>query len=134
MKKKRRKALAQCLRLMKKEGILVISYINLIAALYLNLAPALTNIAEILVCYNTRTFGDPFIYMTPDEIDAMAEYYQLKIPHHIASDGNPSMRSADFNKAGKEDFDKYMELPLKICENKNLLGCGLHGLVFLTTK
>lgn len=41
-------------------------------------------------------------------------------------------RGADFNKARKEDFEKYMELHLSICEEKSLIGSGLHGLVFLT--
>lgn len=128
----RHKAMEQCLRLLNENGILVITYINLMAALYLNIAPKLENINEILKCYHTKSFGDSFIYMTPDEIEKMAEKYKLNILHHISSDGNLSVRSAKFNEASKEDFEKYVELHLNTCENKNLLGYGLHGLVFLT--
>lgn len=63
------KAIEQCLRLLKTNGILAITYINLIAMLHLNIVPKLENINEILKCYNTRNFGDLFIYMLPEEIE-----------------------------------------------------------------
>lgn len=113
---------------------MVITYINLITALHLNLMSGLENISEILKFYSTKSMGDSFSYMMPEEIEIMAEKYKLKILHHITSDGNPLVRGADFNKARKEDFEKYMELHLSICENKSLIGYGLHGLVFLTNK
>ncbi len=130
--KKRYKAMEQCLRLLKDGGILVISYINLITALHLKLMSGLENISEILRCYSMRNFNDSFVYMMPEEIEITAEKCNLKILHHITSDGNPLTRGADFNKAKKEDFEKYMKLHLSICENKNIIGYGLHGLVFLT--
>ncbi|WP_215699404.1 class I SAM-dependent methyltransferase [Clostridium sp. MCC353] len=130
----RYKAMEQCLRLLKDGGILVISYINLITVLHMNLKPGLENISEILKCCSTKSLGDSFVYMMPEEIEDMAAKYKLTILNHITSDGNPLARGADFNKARKEDFEKYMELHLSICENKSLLGYGLHGLVFLTNK
>lgn len=130
--KMREKAMEQCLRLLKEGGILVITYINLVTALHLNLMSGLENISEILKCYSTRNLGDSFVYMMPEEIEKMAEKRKLKILHHITSDGNPLTRGANFNKARKEDFEKYMELHLNICENRNIIGYGLHGLVFLT--
>lgn len=130
--KMREKAMEQCLRLLKQGGILVITYINLVTALHLNLMSGLENISEILKCYSTRNLGDSFVYMMPEEIEKMAEKRKLKILHHITSDGNPLARGANFNKARKEDFEKYMELHLNICENRNIIGYGLHGLVFLT--
>lgn len=130
--KMREKAMEQCLRLLKEGGILVITYINLVTALHLNLMSGLENIGEILKCYSTRNLGDSFVYMMPEEIEKTAEKRKLKILHHITSDGNPLARGANFNKARKEDFEKYMELHLNICENRNIIGYGLHGLVFLT--
>lgn len=126
------KAMEQCLRLLKDRGILVITYINLITVLHLNLMPELENISEILDCYWAKSTGDSFVYMMPEEIETMAEKYKLTILRHITSDGNPLMRGANFNNARKEDFEKYMELHLRICEQKSLIGSGLHGLVFLT--
>lgn len=131
--KMRDRAMEQCLRLLKDGGILVITYINLIAVLYLNLMSGLENISEILKCYSVKSLGDSFEYMMPEEIEIIARKYKLKILHHITSDGNPFVRGADFNNAKKEDFEKYMELHFNICENKSLIGYGLHGLVFLQT-
>lgn len=132
--KMRCKAMEQCLRLLKQDGILVITYINLIAALYLKLAPGLENMSDILKCYDEKSFGDSFVYMMPDEIEKMAEQYKLRILCHLTSDGNPSVRGAAFSDAEKENFEKYMELHFNICENRSLLGFGLHGLVFLTNS
>ncbi|MBD5505568.1 MAG: class I SAM-dependent methyltransferase [Lachnospiraceae bacterium] len=130
--KMRYKAMEQCLRLLKNGGILVISYINLITVLHMNLMSGLENISEILKCYSMKSLGDSFVYMMPEEIETMAEKCKLKILHHITSDGNPLVRGANFNEAKKEDFEKYMELHLSMCENNSFIGCGLHGLVFLT--
>ena len=63
---------------------------------------------EILKCYNTNSFGDSFVYMTHEEIEKITEKHNLKILHHITSDGNPLLRC------------------------KNFIGCGLHNLVFFT--
>lgn len=131
---KRHDAMKECLRLLKKDGLLVISYINLMAALYLYMDSSLKNMDRILDCYHEKCFGDSFIYMTPDEIEDMAAEYELDILHHLTVDGNPKMRGKEFNAASKEDFDKFMELHLITCENKYLLGYGLHGLIFLTRK
>lgn len=128
------KAMKQCLRLLKKNGILVITYINLMAALNCNIAPRLENIDEILKGYAGRNLGDSFIYMTPDDINEMAENYELRILNHLTSDGNPLLRGKEFNGANKENFEKYMQFHLETCENKSTLGYGLHGLVFLTRK
>ena len=109
----RDRAMEQCLRLLKKEGILVLTYINLMGALPLYLAPGLENV---------------------EEMEELAQRHGLKILHHLTSDGNPYLRGEAFAGAKEEDFEKYMELHLKICENRNAVGGGLHGLVFLARK
>lgn len=124
-------AIKECLRILKKEGILVISYINLLAVLFMQLDKRLENIDDILKYYETRDSGDSFVYMQPEDIEKMSSDYQLNILHHMTSDGNVYMHNDSFNDASKENFDKYMKLHLKTCENKNILGYGLHGLAFL---
>lgn len=125
------KAMDQCLRLLKKDGILVITYINLMAALYVNMKPKLENMEEILKCYDTKSPGDSFIYMRPQDIEQMAREYRLKTLHHLSSDGITYLIASSLNLAAKDNFDNYMNLHLKTCEQKDLLGYGLHGLVFL---
>lgn len=113
---------------------LVPSYINLMGALPLYLAPGLENMEEIAEGYERRCFEEPFVYLLPEEMEEMAERYGLKILHHLTSDGNPYLRGEAFAGAKEEDFEKYMELHLKICENRNAVGGGLHGLVFLARR
>lgn len=99
--KARDRALEQCLRLLKSDGILVIAYINVMAALYLNLDANLENMEEILKCYDTGSFGDSFTYMLPEDIEKMARQRRLKILHHLSSDGAAYMRGPGFNLAEK---------------------------------
>ena len=127
----RDRALEQCLRLLKRDGILAVSYINLIGALPLYLAPGLKNMEEIAEGYERRCFEEPFVYMLPEEMEELAARHGLKILHHLTSDGNPYLRGEIFAEAKEKDFEKYMELHLKICENRNAVGSGLHGLIFL---
>lgn len=127
----RHKALKECLRILKKGGILAISYINLMAAIYLQLDPGLKNMEQILNCYHARSFGDAFTYMSPKEIESMAQDYGLEVLCHLTSDGNVYMHGSDFNQASEDDFNCFMELHLHSCEDKFLLGSGLHGLIFL---
>lgn len=130
----RDRAMEQCLRLLKKEGILVLTYINLMGALPLYLASGLENVEEIAEGYERRCFEEPFVYLLPEEMEELAQRHGLKILHHLTSDGNPYLRGEAFAGAKEEDFEKYMELHLKICENRNAVGGGLHGLVFLARK
>lgn len=128
----REKALEQCLRLLKKDGVLVVSYMNLIGAMPLYIAPRLENMDEIRKGYDRRSFEEPFVYMLPEEMEELAGKYGLRLLHHLTSDGNPCLRGEDFSEAQEADFEKYVELHLEMCENRNAIGYGLHGLVFLT--
>lgn len=130
--KARNMALEQCLRLLKKNGVLVISYINFMAALQLNLNAKLENMGDVLKFYSTRGENDPFTYLLPEEIEKTAHDHQLKILHHLTSDGTAYMRGEQLNNLTKESFDQYMKLHLETCEYKYILGYGLHGLIILT--
>ena len=79
----RDRALEQCLRLLKRDGILAVSYINLIGALPLYLAPGLKNMDEIAEGYERRCFEEPFVYMLPEEMEELAARHGLKILHHL---------------------------------------------------
>lgn len=91
--KARNMALEQCLRLLKKNGVLVISYINFMAALQLNLNAKLENMGDVLKFYSNRGEDDPFTYLLPEEIEKTAHDHQLKILHHLTSDGTAYMLS-----------------------------------------
>lgn len=127
----RHKALQECLRILKGDGVLVVSYINLMAVIYLQLDARLENMEKILNGYHARSFDDAFTYMSPEEMESMAQEYGLEVLCHLTSDGNAYLHGSDVNRATEDNFNRFMELHLDTCENRFLLGSGLHGLIFL---
>lgn len=125
----RAKAMQECLRLLKDGGLLAVSYISLMANLALNLKDGLENIDMIRDCYKNQTFGDSFTYMTPGDAESMADAFSLKIIKHLTADGAAYFYADKINSASDEDFSKYMQFHLKTCEDKSILGFGLHGLI-----
>jgi 2-polyprenyl-3-methyl-5-hydroxy-6-metoxy-1,4-benzoquinol methylase len=127
----RNKAMKECLRVLKPNGILVISYIKNMASTLLSLANDLEEIDLVIDCYNNRTRDGIFLHMSPEEIEKMATDYNTTIIAHLATDGFPSFITSRVNNASEEDFKKYMKLHLMTCEIKSLLGYSIHGLIFL---
>lgn len=126
-------AMAECLRVLKPKGLLVISYINNMAVSVssLNLSNKLENIEQVANWYNNKTKDGIFLNMSPSEIEQIAKIYNTKIVAHIATDGIGYLLSSKINQANKEDFEKWIQFHLQTCEDKNLLGYSLHGLIIL---
>jgi 2-polyprenyl-3-methyl-5-hydroxy-6-metoxy-1,4-benzoquinol methylase len=127
----RNKAMKECLRVLKPNGILVISYINNMAITMSGLGNSLENIEEVIDCYKNKSRDGLFFHMTPEEIENMATVNNTKILAHVAADGMLYYLSGKVNSAKEEDFDKYMKLHIMTCEDKSLLGYSVHGLIFL---
>lgn len=124
-------AMTECLRVLKPNGLLVISYINNTAVPILDLSDRLENMDDVLTWYNNKTNDGIFLQMSPSEIEQIADAFPTKIVAHIAADGIGYLLSNKINGASKEDFEKWMSFHLQTCEDKNLLGYSLHGLAFL---
>lgn len=127
----RDKAMQECLRVLKKGGILVIAYINNMAVTMRYLGPELSNIDVILESHRNKTIDGIFICTTPGEIEAMAITYNTTILKHIATNGAFYLIADKINSASDENFHKYLDLHLQTCEDSSLLGYSLHGLIFL---
>jgi 2-polyprenyl-3-methyl-5-hydroxy-6-metoxy-1,4-benzoquinol methylase len=125
------KAFKECLRVLKKGGLLVISYINNMAVISKSIAEKLENMDEILNNYEARTLDNIFRYMTPNEMETMSAENNTKIVKHISTNGMFYLNTSKINEATEENFTKYMQLHFKTCEDKSLLGYSLHGLLFL---
>lgn len=127
----RKTAMTECLRVLKPKGLLVISYINNIAVLLLNLGDKLENMEDVLTWHNNKTKDVIFLNMSPIEIEQIAKSYNTEIVAHISTDGISYLLSNKINEANKEDFEKWIQFHLQTCEDKNLLGYSMHGLVIL---
>ncbi len=127
----REKAMAECLRVLKPGGLLVISYINHAAVLASRMKDGLESMDAVLEAYETKTLDGIFLHTTPGEMEKLAFRHKAEIIKHISSDGLAYMYGSKIKTATKQNFKKYINLHLKTCEDKNLLGYSLHGLLFL---
>ena len=55
--------------------------------------------------------------------------YNLKLLHHVATDGPMFVYREIVEQMNKKDFDAFMDLHLKLCDKKSNLGYSEHGLV-----
>jgi 2-polyprenyl-3-methyl-5-hydroxy-6-metoxy-1,4-benzoquinol methylase len=125
----REKAVNECLRVLKKQGIFVASYINKYAVILHNCQDQLKNM-DVLLQYEKESYEGVFYGTTPDEIESMMDNAGLKTLYNIAADGPTYVLASKINAANDENFDKWLRFHFNTCENNNLLGYSLHGLYF----
>lgn len=121
----------ECLRVLKPDGILAISYINTMAGVISGLDQELKNMAEITDWFDNRTREGLFLFMTPSQIEEMVSEFNGKILAHVAADGINYLISNKLNSAADSDFEQWFQFHLKTCEDKSLLGYSLHGLILI---
>ncbi|HWT27033.1 MAG TPA: class I SAM-dependent methyltransferase [Mobilitalea sp.] len=123
-------AVKECLRDLKSNGYLVISYINSVATTLASLSDRLENMEEMLHWYRDND-DSVFLHMSPEEIEQIAKKYNTEIIVHIATDGMAFLLRDKVNNASPENFDKWVQFHLDTCEDKSILGSSLHGLIIL---
>lgn len=128
-KAEREKAVQECLRVLKKDGILVTSYINRHAVILHNIGDALENMQELLD-YKDIGIRDVFYSSTPKEITEMMKNAGLETLYNIGTDGIGYTATAKINNADDINYRKWLDYHFSICEDESLLGYSLHGLYF----
>lgn len=127
----RQKSLTETLRVLKNGGIYVIAYINRCANYMAHFSEFQSNYS-FLVDYMHNGFieGSSLFYSTtPEMMEADLQKQNLKILHHIATDGPIFIYRDIVEKMSKSDFDAFMKLHLAHCDKKSNLGYSEHGLI-----
>ncbi len=123
----RKKAIEQCRRVLKTNGILAIAYLNKYAFIVANVNDGLTNMDEAISVFdNSGEFV--FTITTPSEIDILAKECGLTPLHNVGVDGIAFSVADKINSANSENFEKWMDYHYKTCEEQSILGYSLHGL------
>jgi len=128
----RAKAIRECLRVLKKNGIFAASYINKFAVILHDHEKELKNMDELLQ-YNKDSYKDVFYGSTPKEIIDLMNTSGLKSLYNVATDGIAYLIDSDINNSNNDNFNKWLQLHFDVCEDESLLGYSLHGL-YLGTK
>lgn len=140
----RENCIKESLRVLKKGGLLAISYINKHYILH----SVMTNDKT----YLTKEFIDKIInsgcikegekynfwtdafFSTPEEMETMIEGYDVKIIDHFGTDGlSPYLRST-VNNFNIEEFNNWTYYIEKSCRDKSILGLSNHALLLCKKK
>jgi len=136
-KKDKIKALEEAKRVLKDDGVILISYIMNDYAIIKhgfmdnNIGNALKNnmINKDFKIISKET--DLYSYVRLDDIDNLNKKAKLKRIKIIAQDGATDYIRPYINNMDEETFDLYIKYQLKICEKKEMLGASSHLLDIL---
>jgi 2-polyprenyl-3-methyl-5-hydroxy-6-metoxy-1,4-benzoquinol methylase len=130
----REKVIEQCTALLKKKGILAVSYINRYA-LFIKEFNRLNENVERLMLSSIVDSGksineveESFYFSSPKEIEELMRKFNFKKMKNIGTDGIGYMLSDKLSDLTKEEYDLWLDYHFKTCDNENLIGYSIHGL------
>ena len=126
------KALEEAKRITKKNGYIFVQYcMNDYAVIMHGFIDnnILESIKNKKIDKNYHVISDNkdlYSYVTLKEINKLNKIVKLKRIKSINPDGCANYIRSSLNKLNEEEFNKFIEYNLKICEKKELLGAGYH--------
>lgn len=127
----RNRSLEESIRVLKKDGIYAISYVNRYSNI-IKFREMFTNNFELLNEYLETGFHSKnkvFYCSTPELIEREIKEFGLQIIHHVATDGMKFIIGDVVNELTEDKFNQWMDFHLKTCEDKSILGSSEHGLI-----
>lgn len=124
-----KRAIQECLRILKPGGILVLSYINRFAQFMVNVEIGLENIEDAVRIFHNRT-DSIFTYTTPGEIERLANQSGISKIKNIGTDGMIYALSEKMNGVSEDRLKQLYGYHLATCEEPSILGASIHGLYF----
>jgi 2-polyprenyl-3-methyl-5-hydroxy-6-metoxy-1,4-benzoquinol methylase len=123
----RYKAINECIRVLKTNGIIILSYINKYAQMLLDIKKGGGYFKEAYDNYKGKK-ENIFIGTSPKEIEELTERNNIKKIKNIGSDGSAYFIADAINEAAEEEFEIWLKYHLETCEEESILGNSLHGL------
>lgn len=136
----RDKCIKECQRVVKKDGCLVVAYINkffifpFIATSdtkYLNIQFAKQLLDKGIITHDDpNCFWTDSFYTSPEEIESSFTMNGMQIIDHIAVDGlTPFFMRTQVDEMNDEEFTIWCNYHYSICREKSILGASNHGLI-----
>lgn len=123
----REKAIAECVRVCRSGGMVILSYITKVGAILANIADDVSNMDDQIKILDDSDDGI-FYFTSPQEIEELSVRCGLERIHNIGSDGMIYNVGWKLNNASEENFNKYIEYHYLTCEDESIVGASLHGL------
>ncbi len=127
----REKSLSETLRVLKDGGIYIIAYINRCANYLAHFEELKDNFSFLVNYMKTGHIENSTLFYstTPELIEEDLRKHHLKLLRHVATDGPMFVYRDIVEHMNGEDFDAFMDIHLKLCEQKSNLGYSEHGLI-----
>lgn len=129
-----RKAVLECLRVLKPGGIFAAAYISRYAQVIIGLArEGAESLDACLDVFdkgqtNLRPEGNLFYRTTPDKIEKLMLLCNLQKMYNVGTDGIGYAIPHVINSMDDITFNKWAVHHLRTCEEPSILGYSLHGL------
>jgi 2-polyprenyl-3-methyl-5-hydroxy-6-metoxy-1,4-benzoquinol methylase len=122
-----KKAVKECIRILRPNGIIVLSYINKYAQMLFH---ARKGGGYFETAYNIYKNGekDIFIGLSRNEIKELMKGHAIETIKNIASDGSAYLFSEQINAATRKEFEIWLRWHFETCEEDSILGNSLHAL------
>jgi len=123
------KAINECARVCKANGLVVLSYLNYHAVVAAEVNKGLRNLGDILSAFEDDS-DCLWKATTPAKMEQYINEAGLELVHNIGADGISFVLAEKVNAATDEVFEKWMEYIYKHCEEESIIGYSMHGLLF----
>lgn len=129
----RKKAISECLRILKPKGIFVAAYINRYAKILKDMINGLENMDIAMQTFkkgnsSEKYDNEAFYKTTPTEFENEIKEFNLEKLHHIGADGIGYAIADRIDGMTEKQYKTWLEYHLKTCENPNILGYSMHAL------
>lgn len=124
------KSIVESLRVLKPNGIYAVSYINKYANI-IKYRDMFVEDFSLLDDYLKRGFhikNEIFYASSPGEVELTLKELNIDMIHNLGTDGMKFIIRDTINQLSDSDFDKWMEIHYKACEDKSIIGTSEHGL------
>jgi len=129
-KNDREKALRECLRVLRKDGLFFLAYLNKYSN-FIKYNHQWGSDFSIFQEYIEKGYNEDdylFYATTPEDIECTMNDYGMKQLHNIATDGMKFAIRDSINSLPDDEFERYMKLHYQMCEVKSILGYSEHAL------
>lgn len=125
---KRMKAIQECKRVCRRDGIIVLAYLNKWGSFYNGLINHLKSMELLYSEYDSGNNEDIFFRTTPTEIDDMCSSQQLECLYNIGVDHLAYLSSELIDAMNGEEYKRFLEYQIKATHEPTIAGTSLHGL------
>lgn len=127
-REKQMQAIRECVRVCKKQGIVVFAYLNKWASFYNGIINNLKPMDLLYREFESCNHEDVFFRTTPSEIEEMCSSMQLECIYHIGVDHLSYLSSERIDAMGEKEFQSFLDFQFCASKEPSILGSSLHGL------